>query len=162
MSIKPRQLTATVFVCLLGAIASHPAAGQSDFARQAKQHAEAAVGQVRDACASDAKSFCGTVTPGEGRIALCLLAHEHRISNQCVGAFFDVADRIELAISNVARATSACEPDAVKLCSSANSKGELVQCMQQNKSNLSAPCSSGLADIENRLQQVQPQPSSVR
>ena len=27
--------------------------------------------------------FCGQVTPGEGRLVLCMMAHEDKVSNKC-------------------------------------------------------------------------------
>ena len=162
MRMIQHMLLVIVPVLATGAATIQPAAAQSDLARQAKVKAENVVGQIREACAGDAKSFCGTVTPGDGRMALCLLAHEDKVSDQCVDAFFDAANQIELAISNLVRAASACEPDAVKLCGSVASKGAIVQCMAQNKPNLSTACRDELASIESRVQQSQTQPGTLR
>jgi hypothetical protein len=38
----------------------------------------AAVKKIQDACANDVKAYCSNVTLGEGRLALCMMAHEEQ------------------------------------------------------------------------------------
>jgi hypothetical protein len=42
-----------------------------------------AIETVEDACAADIDFFCGRVTPGEGRLVLCMRAHEDQLSRGC-------------------------------------------------------------------------------
>src|SRR5690242_10706851 len=80
---------------------------------------QAAVGKVQNACADDLKQFCSTVTPGEGRLLLCLEAHEDKISKRCDVALFDASRNLERALDKVQLAADACWADIEKLCSDA-------------------------------------------
>ena len=42
-----------------------------------------AIETIEDACAADVDDFCGKVTSGGGRVSLCMLAHEDRLSGGC-------------------------------------------------------------------------------
>ena len=39
--------------------------------------------RVQNACRTELQKFCATVTPGEGRLLLCMQAHEDKLGNQC-------------------------------------------------------------------------------
>src|ERR1700741_1536393 len=45
-----------------------------------KERVVEAIEAVEDACAADIDDFCGRVPAGEGRVALCMLAHEDLLS----------------------------------------------------------------------------------
>src|SRR5262245_20653377 len=42
-----------------------------------------AIQMVQGACATDIDDFCGKVTPGEGRLAFCMRAHEDQLNSTC-------------------------------------------------------------------------------
>src|SRR5689334_3511862 len=42
-----------------------------------------AIETVEGACAADISFFCRRVTPGEGRLALCMRAHENQLGGAC-------------------------------------------------------------------------------
>ena len=42
-----------------------------------------AMGRIEAACSQELRNFCSTVTPGEGRLLLCMQAHEDKLSAQC-------------------------------------------------------------------------------
>jgi hypothetical protein len=120
--------------------------------QQAVVKAEGAVAKIKTACNEDLTKYCSTVTPGEGRLALCMMAHEDKVSDQCYSAIFDVADGIELAISKVRRAAEACGADMDKICGNVDpGEGRVAQCMVSNNSQLSPGCRTAFADIESRM-----------
>jgi len=41
---------------------------------------------MRQACAADVKTFCGDVTPGQGRLMACMKAHADKLSAGCQAA----------------------------------------------------------------------------
>ena len=63
-----------------------------------------AVGHIETACAYDVTKFCPSVTPGDGRIALCLLAHEDKLTKSCLSTALRVGRNFDLAVSNIFRA----------------------------------------------------------
>ena len=62
---------------------SASSAQQTIIAQKAEDRVAAAVAQIEQECGSDVKSYCATVTPGEGRLIFCMLAHEDKISTKC-------------------------------------------------------------------------------
>ncbi len=48
--------------------------------------AQGAGGQVRTACANDAKTLCAGVKPGGGRILQCFKEHQDQVSKECQSA----------------------------------------------------------------------------
>lgn len=130
-----------------------PSWAGSDIAKKVIEKAEAAVEKVLSACDADLKAYCSKVTPGEGRLALCVMAHEDKISDQCFNAIFDVADGIDLAISNISRAADACDADMEKFCANVKEgEGRLAQCLIDHKSDISTNCRAEVAGFEARFQ----------
>ena len=131
---------------------SSAAFAESEIAKKAIAKADAMVDTVMDACDTDLKKYCSQVTPGEGRLVLCMMAHEDKISDQCFGAMFDAADGIEFFVSDLKRAADVCESDIEKLCDKVEpGKGQIAQCLVDNKAKVSPDCGAELADIEARL-----------
>jgi Cysteine rich repeat len=152
MSIKTMTngLKAAVFICTC-ALAS-PALAETDIAKKAIAKAEAAISKVLTSCEVDLKTYCAKVTPGEGRLALCIMAHEDKISDKCFGAIFDVAEGIELTVSNIGRAMEVCEDDASKVCSDVEpGEGRIAQCLIDKKADLSSNCRAEVAGFEARF-----------
>lgn len=62
---KPALRLFSTLITLLCAL-TVPASAETQFSKDAIAKAEAALSKVKAACAPDVKSFCSTVTPGEG------------------------------------------------------------------------------------------------
>ena len=128
------------------------ATAQSEIAKKAIAKAEAAVAQVKKACSADIKTFCPKVVPGEGRLVLCMMAHEDQLSDQCFNAAFDTADAVELAVSNIWRAVEACEADIDQVCGKVEpGQGRIAQCLVDNKPKLATACRAEVAGFEARM-----------
>ena len=54
-----------------------------------------AIETIEDACAAELDDFCGKVTPGEGRVAMCMRAHEDQLSSGCRSTLYRVAQRTQ-------------------------------------------------------------------
>ncbi len=78
---------------------------------------------VQVSCESDAMKFCSTVTPGEGRLLMCLLAHEDKINEPCGAAIFDALFELGDTIINLQFAVEACGGDIEKTCVSQQHPG---------------------------------------
>lgn len=139
-------LSTCVFLSGL-AILAHPILAQTDFQKQIKAKGEAVANELKISCDDDLKKYCSQVTPGEARTVFCMLAHEDRISDRCTDAVVDLADKIELKMSKLARAAIACEDDLKRECDPIRAgRGRLVQCMRDHKDKLSALCQSELIE----------------
>ncbi len=130
---------------------SVPANAETQFSKDAVAKAEAALAKVKAACAQDVKSFCSTVTPGEGRLLLCIMAHEDKMSDACFDSMLTVVEGVDLAISNVRRAAAACDEDIEKHCADVElGKGRIVQCLIDKKAEISTPCRAEVTGLESR------------
>jgi Golgi apparatus protein 1 len=123
-----------------------------DIAKAVAEKAERVIKTVEKSCAADIKEFCSKVTPGEGRLLLCMAAHEDKISDGCFTTLLDVGDSIELSLSSVKRAASVCANEIDTLCANVDAgEGRIAQCLIDNRSKLSAPCSAEVAGVEARI-----------
>lgn len=92
------QISVVVTMAIALSISSIASAtAQTNIAKKLIEKAEAVVAKLASTCQADIKSYCPKVVPGEGRMALCMMAHEDQISDKCFGALFDAADGVELA-----------------------------------------------------------------
>jgi hypothetical protein len=104
-----------------------------------------AVDKVSDACAADIDDFCGTVTSGGGRIALCMLAHEDQLSRGCRSALSGIAQGLR---RNVERVAEGCLNEIQTLC---GETGKVGQCVAQKKGALSGSCQIIVGAIGERV-----------
>jgi hypothetical protein len=102
-----------------------------------------AVQQLRTACDDELRNFCSTVTPGEGRLLLCMQAHEDKISRQCELSLLETSRSIGSAVRKVESFAQACWQDIQANCSGAG--GSVVQCMIEKRASLSPQCQAIVA-----------------
>jgi hypothetical protein len=134
------------------AIVTRSAQAETDISKRAIEKAEAAITKIVKACAADIKSFCPRVTLGEGRLALCILAHEDQVSDSCFATVFDVADNIDLALSNISRAADVCEEEIDKHCAAVEpGQGRIAQCLIDKETELASACRAEVAGVKARF-----------
>lgn len=140
-------------ILLCGQIATLPAAAETQVSKDILAKIESAIGSLKTSCEADLKAYCSSVTPGEGRLAFCVVAHEDKISAKCLQALFDIGNRIDLAASNILRAAKVCEGDISKNCGSIEpGEGRIAQCLIDKKANLTLACKSEVEGFQGRLQ----------
>lgn len=127
---------------------------------QMQERIAAGIQKLQSACRTEMASFCSSVTPGEGRLILCMQAHEDKISNQCGMALFETSRNIEAAAHRVEKMANACWADIQRLCTDGGSIG---QCVMANRASLSPPCQAVVAAIQppQQAQQTQAQQPSL-
>ena len=131
---------------------SAPASAQTEIAKKAIAKIEKALTKVANACSADLRTFCSAVSPGEGRIAFCLAAHEDKVSGRCYEALLDIAGDFELASNRLMWTAKVCEADIAKVCGSVRSgEGRIAQCLVQNKPKLQPACRTEVTAMEARL-----------
>jgi hypothetical protein len=136
-----------IFVCLALVTADNVHA-QTAATDKVGERLEAAVQKLRAACADDLAKYCSSVTPGEGRLLYCMIAHEDRIGTKCDYALYSAARNLDRAIDFVEEAADACWPDIQKLCADVpEGAGHIAQCLMNKKSTVSAPCQKILERI---------------
>lgn len=148
-----RELSSVVVSVIMAIVfLSDQASAQAGVAKKAIAKVEAALTKVANACSADMRTFCGAVTPGEGRLAFCLAAHEDKLSGKCYTAIMDVAIDLDIAASRLIRASDDCAPEINKLCGKVrDGQGRVAQCLIDNKAKLGPICRNEVASIEVRL-----------
>lgn len=113
-------------------------------ARQAqlRERLSNAAARVQAACQTELRNYCSTVTPGEGRLLLCMQAHEDKISKQCEMALFEVSRNIQQATRRVERLAEACWNDIKAMCADS---GSIPQCVSEKRAALSPACRAVVA-----------------
>jgi len=91
---------------------------------------------LEGACATDMRMFCDMVTPGEGRLALCMRAHEDQFSRGCRTALLRVARDLGRAAERLAET---CWNEVRALCGDTQN---IRQCVVMKKASLSPSCES--------------------
>jgi|SRR5215471_7164342 len=135
-----------VFIMALGTAAN----AQTDVARQIEARLSAAVKKIEAACSDDLKKYCSTVTPGEGRLLLCMEAHEDKISTKCDYAVFEAARNLEHTLDRIAQVADACWNDIEKHCTNvAEGGGRIAQCLAAQKASLTPACQGELAKLSS-------------
>jgi Cysteine rich repeat len=102
---------------------------------------------VAEGCAKDIEAYCKNVTPGEGRILACLVAHEDKLSGRCGYVLSDSASMVDQLLTALSYVRSACKADVEKLCADVKpGGGRIAACMKKNEDKLGEGCRQAIAD----------------
>ena len=139
--------TAILSVALLaaGGAASSVSAQQSAL----RDRVASAIDSVESACAADVEKYCGNVSRGEGRVLLCMQAHDDQLGIKCQFALFRASRNLDRALSRVERIADACWSDIEAHCADAERIG---QCIISKGPAVSQPCQTVVAGIKQALQ----------
>jgi hypothetical protein len=139
---------ATVILAALCAAVSYPAelSAQSDL----RDRVAAAIEAVQGACAADINNFCGNVTRGEGRVLLCMQAHDDQLSLPCQFALYRASRKLDRALDRVDRIADACWNDIEATCKDMS----IGQCVTEKAASMSPACQTVVAGIRRALQGV--------
>jgi sporulation protein YlmC with PRC-barrel domain len=107
-----------------------------------------AIETVEGACAADIERYCGEVTPGEGRIALCMQAYADRLSRRCRFTLFRVSRNIRQAVSAIA---DECLNGLKSQCGTAQNIGD---CAEQKSAAISPACHTVVAALRHAGQKL--------
>ena len=142
-----QKATFGIFVCL-SLVTAGSVRAQTAATDKVGERLEGAVQKLRAACGDDIAKYCSSVTPGEGRLLYCMIAHEDKISTKCDYALYSAARNLDRAIDFVEEAADACWSDVQKLCADiSEGGGHIAQCLMDKKSTVSAGCQKILERI---------------
>jgi PRC-barrel domain len=115
---------------------------------QLKDRLTTAVERVRDACAADIEELCGSIEPGEGRIAECVLDNADDLSRRCRFTLFRVSRNIRRAVANFA---DECANGIRAQCENAEKIGE---CAEQKSAAISPACHTMVTSLRHAGQKL--------
>jgi hypothetical protein len=146
--MRYQSLIGTMAAAIVVITFTVPAAAQTKLQAKLEDRITTAVKKVEAACGADLKQFCSTVTPGEGRVLLCLEAHEDKISSKCDVALFNASRNLDRSLNRVAMTADACWNDIDKLCSNVpDGEGRVAQCLIDKRASVSPGCKSNLGKL---------------
>lgn len=142
-TIKNIAATAA-FICTIAVAANAQTQLQSKF----EDRLNAALKKVQTACDGDLRKYCGEVTLGEGRLLLCLEAHEDKIDSKCDYSLFEASRNLDRALDSIAETADACGRDIEAYCAQApEGGGHIVECLFRKRQNLAPTCRSQLRKL---------------
>jgi hypothetical protein len=106
-----------------------------------------AIETVAGDCADDIADFCGRITPGAGRLAMCMRAFQDQFSRGCQATLERVSSTVERSAERV---TEMCWNEVSELCGNTDHLG---QCVAQKKASLSAPCQTIVTILGQRARE---------
>ncbi len=115
---------------------------------QYRQELVSGIDSVEAACAADIEELCGSVTPGGGRIALCVRANADQLSRRCRITLFRVARQIKQTVSTVA---DECLNGIKAQCGNAQNIGE---CADQKSASVSPACHAVVVALRHGAQKI--------
>ena len=114
---------------------------------------ESVAEMVLKSCKKELVSYCSTVTPGRGRIAACLFAHNDKLSEQCEDMLEVGMVQLSLILSTVSYVVEQCYGDIDKHCEGVViGGGRLQQCLSKNRDKLEQKCQTAFSQAEKDLQ----------
>ncbi len=114
---------------------------------------ESVAEMVLKSCKKELVSYCSTVTPGRGRIAACLFAHNDKLSEQCEGMLEIGMNQLSIILSTVNYVVEQCYRDIDKHCEGVViGGGRLHKCLSNNRDKLEKNCHAVFTQAEKDLQ----------
>ena len=140
------RLRFVAFIAVAALFAWMTSAGAQS-AQSIEARLEAGAKKLQTACGGDVQKFCGQVTPGEGRLMLCMMAHEDKISSKCDLALYEASRNLERALNRIEEAADACWSDIEKNCTDPPGGGRIAQCLQAKKASLTPQCQAVVSKL---------------
>lgn len=110
---------------------------------------ESIVQAVAEGCKSEIESYCSKVTPGEGRVVACLLAHQDKLSGRCDYVLYEGAAQLDRMLTAITYVASECRDDILKHCAKIQvGEGRVAQCLKKNEVQLTGRCKDALKDTK--------------
>ena len=108
---------------------------------------------IFESCAKDLETYCGAVTPGDGRTLACIYAHEDKVSDKCDAATENGAALLDWFFETVRYVYDRCADDVQKHCAGTEfGGGRIISCLIENSSELTGACREVTAELHRRLE----------
>lgn len=102
-----------------------------------------------EACKPEIETFCSQVTPGDGRLLACFVAHEDKLSGECGWALYEAMAAFDAFADAIAYVATACWDDMVEHCGEVEvGEGRVATCLLENEAKVSSECQQAMKDVE--------------
>ena len=145
------RLLAKIVLLPLGVSISNVAYAQTDMMNAILERLTAGLQKLEASCGEDIKKYCGTVTPGDGRVLHCMQAHEDKISPACAYDMNEVALHAQTTVDHLREAVNACRGDIDKFCAKTQpGEGRIAACLAANRTSVSKSCVEAVQKLQAR------------
>ena len=125
------------------------AKAQSNLMSTVLDQLNARIQELQSSCSEDIKKYCGTVTPGEGRLVYCMQAHDDKISPKCAYSVDEVTLNFQETTEKLKEAVQTCRGDIEKLCGKVQpGQGRIAACLAASKASISQNCSQAIEKLQ--------------
>ena len=108
---------------------------------------------IFESCAKDLETYCGAVTPGNGRTLACIYAHEDKVSDDCDAATENGAALLDWFFETVRYVYDRCADDVQRHCAGTEfGGGRILSCLNEKSSELTDACKEVAAEFSGRLE----------
>ncbi len=108
---------------------------------------------IFESCAKDLATYCGAVTPGNGRTLACIYAHEDKVSDECDAATENASTLLDWFLEKVRYVYDSCADDIQKHCAEAEfGGGHVLSCLVEHSSEVTDACKEVTAEFSGRLE----------
>jgi Cysteine rich repeat len=114
---------------------------------------QSVVQEIRKECKAELTKYCSTVTPGRGRYAGCLFAHNDKLSEQCEIVFEAGLVQLSIILSTMNHVIDQCYVDIDKHCEGVVvGGGRIARCLSKNLDKLKPDCKASFVKAKEDLQ----------
>ena len=107
---------------------------------------------VLEDCALEIHDYCEWITPGRGRVAACLYAHNNKLSRQCAISLRVGLVQFRMMLAAIDHVRTQCQGDLDKFCDGVEvGGGRVYRCLSNNKDKLNKSCSAAFAEAKEDL-----------
>lgn len=110
---------------------------------------ENAIDRALAACQPEIEAYCSQVTPGQGRLLACFVAHEDKISGQCSWALYEGMQELDAFVTAIAYVAESCWDDLVEYCADVEmGEGRVATCLLEHEGEVAPECQQAMQDVE--------------
>ena len=102
-----------------------------------------------EACKPEIETYCSQVTPGDGRLLACFVAHEDKISGLCGWALYEAMEAFDAFATAVAYVATSCWDDITEHCAEVEmGEGRIATCLLESRDKVTPECQQAMEDVE--------------
>ena len=114
---------------------------------------QSVIEEIRTECKTELNKYCSTVTPGRGRYAGCLFAHNDKLSERCGIVFEAGLLQLSIILSTLNYVVEQCAGDIDEHCDGVVvGGGRVAQCLSRNLDKLKPACKEAFVKAKADLQ----------
>ena len=149
MKITTHMLAKLGVLPLLVVLSFGSASAQTSLGKSIVEKLGTKITKLENACASDIKKYCKSVTPGEGRMIHCMQAHEDKIKPKCAYELTETAGSVQATSDLLRDGVIACKAEIAGVCGKTQpGQGRIAACLIENKSTASKGCADAIQKLE--------------